>query len=236
MELLIFRSYLKFVKENNKRLWTKLIGIPVDILLLLICPFILVIVYYINLRIRFMSEEVSLVLIVVAMLMTCITYYRTEFYLIESVENTIDEYKENCIELKEWLFLNWVSSGEEIETIITRMKEKIVIYKGERAKYAENIFGVFKSLIIPIILLVITKFLDIETDFLIAITQILAIVIIILLIFIVLSLLWNIYSVVKVKKVAQMERFVSDLQGVLDICINGVYLGKNEIYKEDDKK
>ena len=45
--------------------------------------------------------------------------------------------------------------------------------------------------------------------------------------------MWNFFDITRVVKVAQMERFVDDLQAVLDICFNNVYGGRE---KEDEKE
>lgn len=93
----------------------------------------------------------------------------------------------------------------------------------------------FKILVIPIVLLTITSYVNNETDFMNAFGNILAISVIIIMFICYFGLVWNWFSTVKIMKVAQMERFVEDLQGVLDICFYKIYKGKAKEEVEEQK-
>lgn len=226
MEKIIFRSYLIFAKKEDLKLWIKLTKLPLKLKLLFSCAFISDVLMLITARGASALNGVFWITLLIALILVVILFYQVEFYIIERTEESYEEHKNYCEKLKKWLFDNWIRSEKEIKTIINRTKKIIAKEKKEREKFTSKIFDVFKILVIPIILLAVTSYVNNETDFITAFGNILGVNVIIIIFICYFGLVWNFFSAVKIMKVAQMERFVDDLQSVLDICFYKIYRGK----------
>lgn len=228
MEKIIFRSYLNFAKKEDRKLWRSLMKMPLKLKFLFCIAFLFDVLMLISIVVPNIQTVVFGILMVIPVVIVIVLFYQVEFYKIEHAEDSCDEYIKYCTNLKEWLFEKWVSSKDEVETIIKRMKKIISKEKKEREKFSSKVFGVFQILVIPIILLTITSYVDNESNFIAAFSNIMGVSVIIMVFLCFFGLIWNLYSSVKVKKVAQMERFVDDLQSVLDICFYNIYKGKEQ--------
>lgn len=180
----------------------------------------------------------GVILLIVTIVCLCLVialFYQVELYKIENVEDSYNEYKSYCEKLKTWIGENWIGSKEEIQIIIKRMKKLIEKEKKQRERITSKIFDVLKIFFIPIILVAITSYVDNEKNFMVAFSNILGVSMCALIGICLIGTIWNAYSLVKVQKVAQMERFVDDLQSVLDICFYKIYRGKAKEVIEEQK-
>lgn len=228
MEKIVFRSYLNFAKKEDIKLWRSLTKMPLKLKILFVTAFLLDFLFLINVFKQDFSNIISWIFILISAVIIIVLFFQVEIYIIERSEESYNEYKNYCMKLKKWLFENWISSEDEIKTIINRMKAIIDNEKTKREKYSSKVFSLFQILVVPIILLTVTSYVNNERDFVTAFANIIGVSFVIITIFAYLGLIWNAFSSVKVKKVAQMERFVDDLQSVLDVCFYNIYKGKEQ--------
>lgn len=235
MEKFIFKSYLYYTKKEEPKLWDALTKLPITLKVLFGGTFLVNSMMLLSALIPSIPKAFFGILLLISTVIIITLNYKVEFYKIEYAEEHYDEYKKYCEKLKVWLFKNWIGSKKEVKILIKRMKKMIDKEKNERQKFTSKVFDIFKILVIPVILVMITSYVDKESNFITALSTILGVSLIIIIFVCFGGAIWSVYSSVKVKKVAQMERFVDDLQSILDICFDNIYCGKAKENTEEQK-
>ena len=217
MEKVLFKCYLKYIKENKSNKWKKISKIPAKFwfcyVAIIICSFI----PFVNEYIHIMSGERALLFELLSLLICGICFYWSETYIIDIAEESLTEYTSNCMELKEWLAKHNINSNYRIKVIIKRMNAELDKQRGKKEKVIKSIIDITKILIIPIVLAIISEYSKLEEDLITGIAHIITILLVFTIIFILVFLVANTINLFKIGYIAKLEIFVSDLQGVLDL-------------------
>lgn len=231
MEKVLFKCYLKYIKENKKNKWIKLSKIPVKFWFCYAAIIIFSFVPFINEYIHIMSGERALLFELLSLLICGICFYWSETYIIDIAEESLTEYTSNCMELKEWLAKHNINSNYRIKVIIKRMNAELDKQRGKKEKVIKSIIDITKILIIPIVLAIISEYSKLEQDFIMGVARIITILLVFAIIFILVFLMANTINLFKISYIAKLETFVSDLQGVLDLGM----VEHKKVLKRDNK-
>lgn len=217
MEKVLFKYYLKYLKENNKKKWDRLWKIPNKLKVCYIVIIVFSVIPFFQTLTKTLDDLTSWMFVLIAWLACGVCFYWSELYIIDIADDSFQDYVSYCKKLKEWLLMQNIDSSDMIKSIINRINDEINQQKSKKEKVSERITGIIKAFIIPMVLVVIGEYGKSEGDFILAVSRILTIFIVFVLIFIVAFLVANTINLYKITYIAKLQMFISDLQGVLDL-------------------
>lgn len=217
MEKVLYRCYLKFLKNENKKMWKEMKRIPVKFWWSLLAILILSSFPLMNLKMKWFPEIISYVLQVISLFLCIPWYFGTESYKVDISDGSLTLYLQRCIKLREWLKEQGVDGKKKIEIICKRINKEVDRQKKKKEKITEKIVGVIQILIIPIILLIISNYGKEEENFEIGVARIVTTLLVFGIFFVWIFMMANTINMFKNSQIAQLEIFASDLQGVLDL-------------------
>ena len=216
METYIFYCYLKYKKKNNSTLRTMLKKVPTKIIVMIITTFLcavlgLICSFFVRWPWLFWVFAIA----------ECSLGFRA-FILVEKWEVNIsdkelDNFKSSSRELYEWLSKMSISSKENIEILINRFKNTVLEQKNQHRQQSDKIDKWMQTLIIPLIIAIITALIANQVE----INKIVIYTVYLLAVAgMVYGLIWLIRSIIAaIKNIrrSDMENFIEDLQGVIDV-------------------
>lgn len=217
MEKVLFKCYLKYLKESNKKKWNKIWRIPIKFWVCYIVIFAFSIIPFLDSFINILSDLTAWIFVVISLLVCGICFYWSETYIVDIADESLNDYLLHCMELKVWLDKRNINSCDKIEIIVQRVNSEIDKQRTKREKVIECIIGIIKILIIPIVLAIISEYSKLEQDFVIGVARIIAILLVFAIFFVLVFLVANTINLFKINYIAKLETFISDLQGVLDL-------------------
>lgn len=216
MEILLYRSYLKYLKDNKMPVSEALKRVPTVMIILLIALILSAVCAVIVLCIEKIRQYFFIPLAVEA-IASLIVFLYAQNYEIKNSDEDIKEHKKYCEELYIWLKTSLVTvEKKDIVELKSRMDIRLEKYEEIQQRTTDIIMRFIQALIIPVILTVLTVILNNQID----ISAILAygIVAIMVLCFIVITI-FGIVSAVNLMRKNEHEKmnsFSKDLQSILD--------------------
>lgn len=216
MDLLLYKIYLKFLKEN-KLSWSKALTRAPKSLVLLLIFMVLSIVAPIIVLLISKNTTLYTCCLIVEFIVSFISFYYSQSYEINNSARSIEEYKIYCKKLHSWFkSLSVLKKKEDVEEIKARVDNHIKKHEKRQEKTMDMLIRVIQSLVIPVVLsilaVLISKQVDISTIFTYGFMAILFPVFLGITLFGVVSL----FSLLKRRKYEKLIRFSNDLQGILD--------------------
>lgn len=216
MELLLYRSYLKYLKDNRtpvskalKRIPKLMIVLLVALILSTICA---VVVLYIE-KIR----QYFFVPLGVEAIVSLIIFSYAQHYEIKNSDKDIKEHKKYCEALYIWLKKSLISvEPKDIVELKSRMDNRLEKYAETQQRTTDIIMRFIQTLIIPVILTVLTVILNNQID--ISVILAYGIVAIMLLCFFIVSIFGfvSFINLIRKNEYEKMNSFSKDLQSILD--------------------
>ncbi len=216
MELLLYRNYLKYLKDNRLPMSKAFKKLPKTMLVLLIILSVTVIGVIVILCIEKVRAYFYVALAIEAVVAFVVFLYG-QHYEIENSNQDIKEYKNYCSNLFVWLENTSVSiDREDIIELKNRIVNRLEKYEQKQQRTYDTIIRFVQALIIPIVLTVLTVVLNKQFD----ISMVLAYGFIAIMIpsFFAVTLFGftSFINLIRKNEFEKMKSFSSDLQGILD--------------------
>ncbi len=233
MELLLYRSYLKYLKDNKISVSKAIKRVPTVMIVLLIVLVISATCAVVVLCIEQIRQYFFIALGVEA-IVSLIVFLSAQHYEIKNSDEDIKEHKKYCEELYTWLKSSLVTvDKKDIVELKSRIDNQLIKYAEAERRTHDNIMQFFKILIIPIILTVLTVILNNQVD--INVIMAYAIVAIMVLCFIVITIFGIVssFNLIRKNEYEKMNSFSKDLQGILDTQFEDGIFGKIDIKEQN---
>ncbi len=216
MELLLYRSYLKYLKENKIPVSEALKRIPKLMIVLLVALILSAISAVVVLYIEQIRQYFFVPLGVEA-IVSLIVFSYAQHYEIKNSDKDIKAHKKYCEALYIWLEKSLISvESKDIVELKSRMDSRLEKYAETQQRTTDIIMRFIQTLIIPVILTVLTVILNNQID----INVILAygFVAIMLLCFFIVTLFGfvSFINLIRKNEYEKMNSFSKDLQSILD--------------------
>lgn len=216
MELLLYRSYLKYLKDNKIPVSEALKKIPKVMLWILISLILSAICAVVVLCIEQIRQYFFVALGVEA-IVSLIVFLYAQHYEIKNSDKDIKAHKKYCEALYIWLEKSLISvESKDIVELKSRMDSRLEKYAETQQRTTDIIMRFIQTLIIPVILTVLTVILNNQID----INVILAygFVAIMLLCFFIVTLFGfvSFINLIRKNEYEKMNSFSKDLQSILD--------------------
>ena len=216
MELLLYRSYLKYLKDNRdpiSKAYKKMPKTMVALLIILLLSAISVILVICIEKIRMYFYAAIVIEVIIAF----VVFLYGQHYEIKNSDQDIKEYETYCSNLFVWLKNTSVSvARKDIIELKSRMVYRLENHEQKQQKTYDIAIRFIQVLIIPIVLTILTVVLNKQID----ISMIFAygFIAIMVLSFLAVTLFGFISFVNLIRKneFEKMKSFVNDLQGILD--------------------
>ncbi|MEA5012171.1 MAG: hypothetical protein VB100_10695 [Angelakisella sp.] len=217
MEELLFYNYLNYQKEHKEHLGVILFQLPRPPLYFCAIAVFASFVAFFSL----MKDElpVAVIAVLIEIFSNFLLDYTLENFKIKRCKERISNYQQNCQELKEWLLSNFVIHTKDIYEIKNRLEQHIITYKEEQKALTEQIYRWLQMFVVPVTILIITYTINQSFSMAEKTAYIISALIILGIIYGFIYSLRNILRFMRQRKVEQMQYFVEDLQGILDLDI-----------------
>lgn len=216
MELLLYRSYLKYLKDNRvpmSKAFKKMPKTMVSLLIILLLSVISVILVICIEKIRMYFYAAIAIEITIAFAV----FLYGQHYEIENSDQDIKEYETYCSNLFVWLKNTSVSvARKDIIELKSRMVNRLEKHEQKQQRTYDVAIRFIQVLIIPIVLTVLTVVLNNQIDISLIFTY--GFIAIMILSFLAVTSFGFISFVNLIRKneSEKMKSFVNDLQGILD--------------------
>ena len=216
MELLLYRSYLKYLKDNREpisKAFKKMPKTMVALLIILLLSAISVILVICIEKIRMYFYAAIVIEVIIAF----VVFLYGQHYEIKNSDQDIKEYETYCSNLLVWLKNTSVSvDRKDIVELKRRMVYRLEKYEQKQQKTYDIAIRFIQVLIIPIVLTILTVVLNKQID--ISMIFVYGFIAIMVLSFLAVTLFGFISFVNLIRKneFEKMKSFVNDLQGILD--------------------
>lgn len=216
METYIFYCYLKYKKKNNPTFRTILKKIPTKITVMIITTFLCAVLGLIS---SFFVKWPWLfwVFAIAEGSLGFRAFILVEKWEVNISDKEFDNFKSSSRELYEWLSKMSISSKENIEILIDRLNNTVLEQKNQHRQQSDKIDKWMQTLIIPLIIAIITALIanQVEIDKIVTYT-----VYLLAIAGMIYGFIWLIRSIIAaIKNIRRgdMEDFIGDLQGVIDV-------------------
>lgn len=226
MELLLYRSYLKYLKDNRvpmSKAFKKMPKTMVSLLIILLLSAISVIVVICIEKIRIYFYAAIAIEVIIAFAV----FLYGQHYEIKNSDQDIKKYKTYCTNLFLWLTNTSVSvERKDIIELKSRMVYRLEKYEQKQQKTYDIAIRFIQVLIIPIVLTILTVVLNKQID--ISLIFAYGFIAIMILSFLAVTSFGFIsfFNLIRKNESEKMKSFVNDLQGILDTQFDeGIFAG-----------
>ncbi len=226
MELLLYRSYLKYLKNNRmpmSKAFKKMPKTMVALLIILLLSAISVIVVICIEKIRIYFYAAIAIEVIIAFAV----FLYGQHYEIKNSDQDIKKYKTYCTNLFLWLTNTSVSvEKKDIIELKNRMVNRLEKHEQKQQRTYDVAIRFIQVLIIPIVLTVLTVVLNKQID--ISLIFAYGFIAIMILSFLAVTSFGFIsfFNLIRKNESEKMKSFVNDLQGILDTQFDeGIFAG-----------
>ena len=232
MELLLYRNYLKYLKDNKTPVFEDLKKIPIVMIVflmaLIISAICAVIVLYVE-QIR----QYFLVALTVETVFSLVTFSYAQHYEIKKSDQDIKEHKVYCEELLVWLKTILISvEKEDIVELKARIDKRLEQYAEKQQNTLDIVIRIIQILIIPIALTVITVVLNNEHDISIILTYGIIFIMVISFILVTIFGFISFINLIRKTEYEKMNFFSQDLQSILDTQFEDGIFAKTDVNEQ----
>ena len=226
MELLLYRSYLKYLKDNRvpmSKAFKKMPKTMVALLIILLLSAISVIVVICIEKIRIYFYAAIAIEVIIAFAV----FLYGQHYEIKNSDQDIKKYKTYCTNLFLWLSNTSVSvERKDVIELKNRMVNRLEKHEQKQQRTYDVAIRFIQVLIIPIVLTVLTVVLNKQID--ISLIFAYGFIAIMILSFLAVTSFGFIsfFNLIRKNESEKMKSFVNDLQGILDTQFDeGIFSG-----------
>ena len=226
MELLLYRSYLKYLKNNRmpmSKAFKKMPKTMVALLIILLLSAISVIVVICIEKIRIYFYAAIAIEVIIAFAV----FLYGQHYEIKNSDQDIKKYKTYCTNLFLWLTNTSVSvEKKDIIELKNRMVNRLEKHEQKQQRTYDVAIRFIQVLIIPVVLTVLTVVLNKQID--ISLIFAYGFIAIMILSFLAVTSfgIISFFNLIRKNESEKMKSFVNDLQGILDTQFDeGIFAG-----------
>lgn len=228
MEQILYKNYLKHLKENKTPIRKAISTIPrfgqILILLFTISAIVSLSFIYIE-RVR----RYIVIPVIIEVVLYFASYYYGEYHQIKNSNVQLEYYKDYYKELYTWLqnFSSTLKKEENIKEIKKRIDSEIDRIEKSKEKTRDNIVRIIQVIVIPFSLAVFAAIAKLVTSITDIIDYGIALLLLpVIIVFVVLAIIENL-NIHRIKEIENLKRFSDDLQGVIDTQF------ENALFKDD---
>ena len=217
MELILFDSYRKYQKENNKFTIRNLKRLPKLAIFLLLVTVACMVASIVLLFVKIIPDAVRLLVICGEYILYVGLFFYTENYQIEIANTRLGNYRSYCIELRDWLeSTGFVVNSQSIMTLKERILKQVAEKKADRDRLNNIIKHAFDIIVVPLLLAIFANIIQNEQDinamFISALTLISGLGTLIMIVYVI----YSVISFYNKRKLELLKCFANDLQGIMD--------------------
>ncbi|MCL2545800.1 MAG: hypothetical protein FWE06_01215 [Oscillospiraceae bacterium] len=215
MEMLLFYSYLKYQKEIEDSTIKKILCLPWFNIAL---PTLAIIGAFASIIFAYIFQEGFILLIPLALLLVLgvIGYLYVKHVQIINSNNNIFDYRKRCSQVFEWLKGQSILERSEIQEYRNRLSAYVEKNQNIIAAKKQRLDRWMQTLLIPVTLVVFSAFISEQTDTSRIMEHTFTFITIVIASYSLILLINYTSQIFTKQKLERIQRFVDDLQGVLD--------------------
>lgn len=221
MEQMLYKNYLKYIKENKTPLYKALLALPKCAAILLVALILSGIVSFVFLYIENLRQYFFIPLVIEAAYCIAVYFY-SESYEINNSKKNMKNYKEHCNDIYKWL-QNILITVEEDNIIEIKRRIDIKLDKIEKTKEKNRntTERLIQVIVIPFILSIFAGIIKNESDANIIVAYGVSFIFFPIILILIIFGLYEVINLIKKNDFYMMKSFSDDLQGILDTQFSG---------------
>lgn len=216
MEQILYKNYLKYLKENKTPLYKALQSIPkcaAGILIALVLSGVVAFIFMCSEKLR----QYFIVPLVIETIFCIIAYFYSEHYEINNSAKHLENYKEYCSDIYSWLQSISISVAKDsIIEIKRRIDVKLEKKEKTKEKNRNTIERIFQVIIIPFILAMFAALIKNESDANVIVAYGIYFIFFPIALLITIFGLFEVFNMINKNEFNKLKNFSDDLQGILD--------------------
>lgn len=216
MEQILYKNYLKYLKDNKTPLYKALLSIPkcaavLLVALVLLCATSLMFLCVEKLR------QYFIIPLAIEIVFSIVSYFYSEHYEINNSEIYMNNYKEHCSDIYAWLQDISISvTKDSIIEIKRRIDVKLEKMEKTKEKNRNTIERIIQVIIIPFVLAMFAALIKNESDANVIVAYGVYFIFFPIALLITLFGLFEVFNMVNKNEFNRLKNFSDDLQGILD--------------------
>lgn len=233
MEQILYKNYLKYLKDNKTPLYKTLLSIPkcaAGILVALVLSGVVTFVFMCAEKLR----QYIFIPLAFEVVFSIVAYFYSEHYEINNSEKYLKNYKEYCGDIYNWLQNMSISiSKDSIIEIKRRIDNKLEKMEKTKEKNINTIERIIQVIIIPFVLAMFAALIKNESDANVIVTYGVYFIFFPIALLVTLFGLFEVFSMINKNEFNKLKNFSDDLQGILDTQYADCLFEKTHIVMSD---
>lgn len=231
MEDRLFDCYLQYKKTSKDNMFKAFFKLPILALVLIFLSLVCAVSNFVVIS-RNLVASIGLLLLIAEMAICIALYLLSDNYQIKNSDTRMQKYVRYCSDLAERLHqTGFIASKDNVIELRNRVKQRISDDQKKHKANQERFDKWCQALLFPIVLAIFSTTIKDQTNVLVMVGNAATMIISIGLLYLGVYQCLNIISFFEKRRVAQMERFAEDLQGIIDTQFED----KLVAYIKDDK-
>lgn len=216
MEQILYKNYLKYLKDNKKPLYKTLLSIPkcaAGILAALVLSGAVTFVFMCAEKLR----QYIIIPLAFEVVFSIVAYFYSEHYEINNSEIYMNNYKEHCSDIYAWLQDISISiTKDSIIEIKRRIDVKLEKIEKTKEKNRNTIERIIQVIVIPFVLAMFAALIKNESDASVIVAYGVYFIFFPIALLITLFGLFEVFNMINKNEFNKLKNFSDDLQGILD--------------------
>ena len=216
MEQILYKNYLKYLKENKTPLYKALLSIPkcaAGILVALVLSGVVTFVFMCAEKLR----QYIIIPLAFEVVFSIVAYFYSEHYEINNSEKYLENYKEYCGDIYNWLKNTSISVEKtSIIEIKRRIDDKLEKMEKSKEKNRNTIERIVQVIIIPFVLAMFAALIKNESDANVIVAYGVYFIFFPIALLVMMFGLFEVFSMINKNEFNKLKKFSDDLQGILD--------------------
>ena len=212
----MFDCYRQYQKSSKDKIFKAFFKLPVPAVVLMSLSLVCVILNFVVILCNLVAP-IGLFLLIAEMAICIALYLFTDNYQIQNSDTRMQKYVSHCSDLAEWFHqTGFIVSKDNVIELRNRVKQHISDDQKRKKANQERFDKWCQALLFPIILAIFSAAIKNQTDILVMVGYAVTMIVSIGLLYLGAYHCLNVISFFEKRRVAQMERFAEDLQGIID--------------------
>lgn len=216
MEQILYKNYLKYLKENKTPLYKALLSIPkcaAGILVALVLSGVVTFVFMCAEKLR----QYIIIPLAFEVVFSIVAYFYSEHYEINNSEKYLENYKEYCGDIYNWLKNTSISVEKtSIIEIKRRIDDKLEKMEKSKENNRNTIERIVQVIIIPFVLAMFAALIKNESDANVIVAYGVYFIFFPIALLVMMFGLFEVFSMINKNEFNKLKKFSDDLQGILD--------------------
>lgn len=216
MEQILYKNYLKYLKENKTPLYKSLLSISkcaAGILVALVLSGVVTFVFMCAEKLR----QYIIIPLAFEVVFSIVAYFYSEHYEINNSEKYLENYKEYCGDIYNWLKNTSISVEKtSIIEIKRRIDDKLEKMEKSKEKNRNTIERIVQVIIIPFVLAMFAALIKNESDANVIVAYGVYFIFFPIALLVMMFGLFEVFSMINKNEFNKLKKFSDDLQGILD--------------------